>query len=80
LRAPQFNDFAQWLMFGGEGVIAETSGTSSARSSSTNHLVANMVILYNMQWMSLKLKELQGKASDRCRCAHGAIAIQAGAH
>ncbi len=26
-----------------------------------NHLVANMVILYNVQWMSRKLKELQEK-------------------
>jgi hypothetical protein len=25
------------------------------------HLVANMVILYNIQWMSRKLKELQEK-------------------
>jgi hypothetical protein len=26
-----------------------------------NHLVANMVILYNVQWMSRKLKDLQEK-------------------
>jgi TnpA family transposase len=60
-KSEQFNDFAQWLMFGGEGVIAENVRHEQRKIIKYNHLVANMVILYNVQWMSRKLKELQEK-------------------
>ena len=60
-KSEQFNDFAQWLMFGGEGVIAENVRHEQRKVIKYNHLVANMVILYNVQWMSRKLKELQQK-------------------
>ncbi|TAL55812.1 Tn3 family transposase [Pandoraea sp.] len=60
-KSEQFNDFAQWLMFGGEGVIAENVRHEQRKVIKYNHLVANMVILYNVQWMSRKLKELQEK-------------------
>ncbi|CAB3722588.1 Tn3 family transposase ISPa43 [Paraburkholderia phenoliruptrix] len=60
-KSEQFNDFAQWLMFGGEGVIAENVRHEQRKVIKYNHLVANIVILYNVQWMSRKLKELQAK-------------------
>ncbi|MGF6872804.1 phosphoribulokinase [Paraburkholderia sp. MM5477-R1] len=60
-KSEQFNDFAQWLTFGGEGVIAENVRHEQRKVIKYNHLVANMVILYNVQWMSRKLKELQEK-------------------
>jgi TnpA family transposase len=60
-KSEQFNDFAQWLMFGGEGIIAENVRHEQRKIIKYNHLVANMVILYNVQWMSRKLKELQEK-------------------
>jgi TnpA family transposase len=46
-------------MFGGEGVIAENVRHEQRKVIKYNHLVANMVILYNVQWMSRKLKEPQ---------------------
>ncbi|OUL86127.1 Tn3 family transposase [Paraburkholderia hospita] len=57
-KSEQFNDFAKWLMFGGD-VIAENLRHEQRKVIKYNQLVANMVILYNVQWMSLKLKELQ---------------------
>lgn len=60
-KSEQFNDYAQWLMFGGEGVIAENIRHEQREVIKYNQLVANMVILYNVQWMSRKLKELQAK-------------------
>lgn len=60
-KSEQFNDFAQWLMFGGDGTIAENIRHEQRKVIKYNHLVANMVILYNVQWMSRKLKELQEK-------------------
>ncbi len=60
-KSEQFNDFAQWLMFGGKGVIAENIRHEQRKVIKYNHPVANMVILYNVQWMSRKLKDLQAK-------------------
>ncbi|MDF6739508.1 transposase, partial [Escherichia coli] len=48
-----------WLMFGGDGTIAENVRHEQRKVIKYNQLVANMVILYNVQWMSRKLKELQ---------------------
>jgi TnpA family transposase len=59
-KSEQFNDFAMWLMFGGE-VIAENIRHEQRKVIKYNQLVANMVILYNVQWMSRKLKALQDK-------------------
>jgi len=59
-KSEQFNDFAKWLMFGGD-VIAENLRHGQRKVIKYNQLVANMVILYNVQWMSRKLKELQAK-------------------
>ncbi|WP_444634001.1 Tn3 family transposase [Cupriavidus oxalaticus] len=59
-KSEQFNDFAKWLMFGGD-VIAENVRHEQRKVIKYNQLVANMVILYNVQWMSRKLKELQMK-------------------
>lgn len=56
----QFNDFARWLMFGGD-VIAESLRHEQRKVIRYNQLVANMVILHNVQWMFRKLKELQAK-------------------
>ncbi|QBY56181.1 Tn3 family transposase [Cupriavidus oxalaticus] len=58
-KSEQFNDFAQWLMFGGDGVIAENLRHEQRKVIKYNQLVANMVILHNVQWMSRKLKDLQ---------------------
>lgn len=60
-KSEQFNGFAQWLMFGGEGIIAENIRHEQRKVIKYNQLVANMVILYNVQWMSRKLKELQAR-------------------
>jgi hypothetical protein len=59
-KSEQFNDFAKWLMFGGD-VIAEDLRYEQRRVIKYNQLVANMVILYDVQWISRKLKELQAK-------------------
>lgn len=59
-KSEQFNDFAKWLMFGGD-VIAENLRHEQRKVIKYIQLVANMVILYNVQWMSRKLKELQAK-------------------
>ncbi len=58
-KSEEFNNFVKWLFFGGEGVIAENVRHEQRKIIKYSHLVANMVILHNVQWMSRKLKELQ---------------------
>lgn len=41
-KREQFNDFAQWLMFGGEGTIAENVRHEQRKVIKYSHLVANM--------------------------------------
>lgn len=48
-KSEQFNDFAQWLMFGGDGIIAENLRHEQRKVIKYNQLVANMVILHNVQ-------------------------------
>ncbi len=60
-KSEEFNNFVKWLFFGGEGVIAENLRHEQRKVIKYSQLVANMVILHNVQWMSRKLKELQGQ-------------------
>jgi TnpA family transposase len=58
-KSEEFNGFAQWLFFGGEGIIAENVRHEQRKIIKYNHLVANMVILNNVQNMTRVLKTLQ---------------------
>ncbi len=58
-KSEQFNDFAQWLHFANDGVIAENIRHEQRKVVKYNHLVANMVILHNVHTMSRTLKVLQ---------------------
>lgn len=54
-----FNRFAQWLAFGGEGIIAENDRAAQRKIIKYNQLVANCVIFYNVVTISRVLRELQ---------------------
>lgn len=58
-KSEQFNNFAQWSFFGNEGVIAENLRHEQRKIVKYNHLVANMIILHNVQGMSKAIKQLQ---------------------
>ena len=60
-KSEEFNNFVKRLFFGGEGVIAENLRHKQRKVIKYSQLVANMVILHNVQWMSRKLKELQSQ-------------------
>ena len=61
-KSEAFNDFVQWLFFGGEGIIAENIRHEQRKVIKYNHLVANMVILHNVQQMTQILKNLENDA------------------
>jgi TnpA family transposase len=58
-KSEEFNQFAQWTFFGGEGVIAENVRHEQRKIIKYNHLVANMLILNNVHRMSKVLSDLQ---------------------
>lgn len=58
-KSEEFNNFTKWLFFGGEGIIAENVRHEQRKVIKYNHLVANLVILHNVQEMSRVLKDLQ---------------------
>lgn len=60
-KSEEFNDFVKWLFFGGDGIISENIKHEQRKVIKYNQLVANMVILHNVQGMSKVLKDLQAK-------------------
>lgn len=60
-KSEAFNDFVQWLFFGGDGIIAENIRHEQHKVIKYNQLVANMVILHNVHNMTRILKGLQAK-------------------
>ena len=57
-KSEEFNGFIKWLFFGGEGIIAENVRHEQRKIVKYNQLVANMVILYNVEKMTHVLKGL----------------------
>lgn len=57
-KSEQFNDFAKWLFFGGQGIIAENVRHEQRKVIKYNHLVANMIILNNVHRMTRSLNTL----------------------
>ena len=57
-KSEEFNDFLQWVMFGNKGIIAENIRHEQQKIIKYNHLVANMIILYNVITMTNVIGEL----------------------
>lgn len=53
-----FNRFAQWVSFGGHGVLAENNRDEQRKLIKYNHLVANCLIFYNVYAMTVALHKL----------------------
>jgi TnpA family transposase len=51
-KSEEFNNFLQWAMFGGGGIIASNLRHEQRKIIKYNHLVANMIILYNVATMT----------------------------
>lgn len=57
-KSEEFNGFVKWVFFGGEGIIAENILHEQRKIVKYNQLVANMIILHNVDQMSRILTEL----------------------
>lgn len=63
-KSEEFNGFIKWLFFGGEGVIAQNVRHEQNKIVKYNHLVANMVVLYNTERMTRVLKQLMEDGTE----------------
>jgi TnpA family transposase len=66
-KSERFNQFADFLLFGGKGVIAENVRDEQRKIIKYNHLVANLVILYTLVTMSDAMQRMadDGHTIDR---------------
>ena len=58
-RSERFNEFLQWIFFGGGGEIKENDRDEQRKVIKYSHLMANLVILYNVQALSEAIIELK---------------------
>lgn len=58
-KSEAFNGFAQWVAFGGEGVITENDRDEQRKVIKYNHLVANCLIFHNVFSLSRVLHDLR---------------------
>ena len=57
-KSESFNDFTKWIAFGGDGTNRENDRDKQWKLIKFNHLVANCLILHNVQSMSHILHKL----------------------
>ena len=57
-KSEEFNGFIKWAFFGGEGIIAENILHEQRKIVKYNQLMANMIILHNVERMTRILAEL----------------------
>lgn len=79
-KSEEFNGFVKWAFFGGEGIIAENALHEQRKIVRYNQLVANMIILHNVEQMTQVLAELRDEGQtissevlaglSPCRTAH----------
>jgi len=58
-KSEEFNGFVKWAFFGGEGIIAENVLHEQRKIVKYNQLVANMIILHNVERMTRVLTQLR---------------------
>lgn len=59
-----FNGFTKWINFGSDGVIRENNREDQRKMIKYNHLVANIIIFYNVYHMSAILQSLASEGYD----------------
>jgi TnpA family transposase len=63
-KSEEFNNFTKWAFFGGQGIIAENVLHEQQKIIGYNHLVANLVILHNVEQMSRVLAKLRDEGIE----------------
>lgn len=57
-KSEGFNCFTKWVLFGGNGIIAENNRDEQRKIIKYNHLISNCIIFYNVFYITQILQEL----------------------
>lgn len=63
-KSEEFNDFIKWFFFGDKGIISENLRHEQLKIVKYNHLIANMMILYNTDKLTRILRELRESGEE----------------
>ena len=63
-KSEQFNNFAQWVSFFNGGLIADNQKHEQDKIVKYQHLLANLVVLYNAEKMTRALKKIKAEGFD----------------
>ncbi|MFC7521762.1 Tn3 family transposase [Xanthomonas populi] len=58
-ESEEYNGFVKWVFFGSQGIIAENVQHEQRKIIKYSQLVANMIILHNVEGMSRTLAEMR---------------------
>lgn len=58
-KSEEFNNFLKWVFFYNNGIIQENFRHEQAKIVKYNHLVANLIILHNVNSMTKGIRKLQ---------------------
>ena len=74
-KSERFNQFVQWVSFGGDSVIAENTRDEQRKFIKYNHLVANLLVFHNIVTLSRALERLQSDGLKASIFPQGVIPI-----
>lgn len=63
-KSEEFNEFIDWICFGGGGVIADNMRFSQQKIIKFNHLLANMLIFHTVAHQTKVVNKLRGKGVE----------------
>ena len=63
-KSEEFNNFLKWIFFYNSGIIQENLRHEQTKIVKYNHLVANLIILHNVNTMTKVLKRLKRNDFD----------------
>ena len=63
-KSERFNEFVQWISFGGDNVIAENIRDEQRKFIKYNHLVANVLAFHNMVSMTKAVDSLKADGRE----------------
>jgi hypothetical protein len=63
-KSDRFNEFVQWISFGGDNVIAENVRDEQRKFIKYNHLVANILAFHNIVSMTKAIDRLRAEGQE----------------
>ena len=63
-KSERFNEFVQWISFGGDNVIAENVRDEQRKFIKYNHLVANILAFHNIVSMTKAIDRLKAEGQE----------------